>query len=524
MSYKFTSYKEAFRGFQFLAKHQRLSLWREIKGEFLKTSPVNNVTYSKYIFGKSSLPYANLIIHQYSADKLLSNWLNNKILRYFSTNKPIAFPLPDIWQTLLGKFDFKVSKSSTILFCGVILINFIKSILFGLTLVFKLKNNDLVLDKNKNYVHFLNLTSNNIPKSTLIENNFDLISWYVLNINNNANILHDVKNVYYPCEYMNSSLAYSSNPCLNLNGFTNRLYFVLWLFRAVFISITDLIFGKWHHAFILSEAIKAKVIRLNTNLANDYLIAYSGQSYTPMWIYDLNERGIKTSCYFYATFEQPSFNHKWLNSDFLLYSWPNSYFWDESQFSKIINSTRYVKSGDVVGPIWFSDNGESVSNYDKPYIVIFDIPPHRKFFHFGTSTLTDYAEYNNDLYSNFLNDILFCAEQLDILVVHKVKRDIGVRAVKSYTALLKKLSTNKYYKSASPDISPIKLIDKSLGVVSIPFTSTANYGRDRGKPSIFYDPVSWINKNDPAAHDIPIVTGKKNLQEWLINTLIKYDY
>jgi len=119
---------------------------------------------------------------------------------------------------------------------------------------------------------------------------------------------------------------------------------------------------------------------------------------------------------------------------------------------------------------------------------------------------------------------LFCAEQLDVLVVHKVKRDIGARAEKSYTALLKKISTNKYYKSASPDISPIKLIDKSLAVVSMPFTSTANYGRDRGKPSIFYDPVSWINKNDPAAHDIPIVIGKKKLQEWLINTLIKYDY
>jgi hypothetical protein len=31
-----------------------------------------------------------------------------------------------------------------------------------------LKNNDLVLDKNKNYVHFLNLTSNNIPNLNYI--------------------------------------------------------------------------------------------------------------------------------------------------------------------------------------------------------------------------------------------------------------------------------------------------------------------------------------------------------------------
>jgi len=48
-----------------------------------------------------------------------------------------------------------------------------------------------------------------------------------------------------------------------------------------------------------------------------------------------------------------------------------------------------------------------------------------------------------------------------------------------------------------------------------PFTSTALIARELGKPSIYYDPFGICEKDDRAAHGIPILSGQKELQDWL---------
>jgi polysaccharide biosynthesis PFTS motif protein len=49
----------------------------------------------------------------------------------------------------------------------------------------------------------------------------------------------------------------------------------------------------------------------------------------------------------------------------------------------------------------------------------------------------------------------------------------------------------------------------------MPFTSTALLGREMGKPSIYYDPHGLVQKDDRAAHGIPIVTGPDELHAWI---------
>jgi polysaccharide biosynthesis PFTS motif protein len=51
----------------------------------------------------------------------------------------------------------------------------------------------------------------------------------------------------------------------------------------------------------------------------------------------------------------------------------------------------------------------------------------------------------------------------------------------------------------------------------MPFTSTALIGRELGKPSIYYDPFGQIQKDDRAAHGIKVVTGEKELHDWMSN-------
>jgi len=47
------------------------------------------------------------------------------------------------------------------------------------------------------------------------------------------------------------------------------------------------------------------------------------------------------------------------------------------------------------------------------------------------------------------------------------------------------------------------------------FTSTAVIAKQEGKPSVYYDPSGVIQKNNRAAHDIPVLSGINELEDWV---------
>ncbi len=100
-------------------------------------------------------------------------------------------------------------------------------------------------------------------------------------------------------------------------------------------------------------------------------------------------------------------------------------------------------------------------------------------------------------------------------IVHKRKRDIGERLHPRYAALLGRLGNSDAFMAIAPDVSALCIIERSEVVISMPFTSTALLGRHVGKPSIFYDPHGIVQKDDRAAHGVPIVTGRAELERWL---------
>jgi polysaccharide biosynthesis PFTS motif protein len=77
------------------------------------------------------------------------------------------------------------------------------------------------------------------------------------------------------------------------------------------------------------------------------------------------------------------------------------------------------------------------------------------------------------------------------------------------------LSSLENFVKIDPAVSASDMIEKCSAVISMPFTSTALLGRAAGKPSIYYDPIGLIQKNDPAAHGIPIVSGEEELNKWI---------
>ena len=100
-------------------------------------------------------------------------------------------------------------------------------------------------------------------------------------------------------------------------------------------------------------------------------------------------------------------------------------------------------------------------------------------------------------------------------MVLKRKRDIGSWAHPRYRALIRQFARSTQFLAVDSDVTAIRVIEKCKVVVSMPFTSTALLGRALGKPSIYYDPQGVVQKDDRAAHGIPIVAGADELNAWM---------
>ena len=59
-----------------------------------------------------------------------------------------------------------------------------------------------------------------------------------------------------------------------------------------------------------------------------------------------------------------------------------------------------------------------------------------------------------------------------------------------------------------------QLIEDSTATISQPFTSVSYIAKLKNKTSIYYDPMNYILKHDQAAQNVPLISGKKNLQKW----------
>ena len=118
---------------------------------------------------------------------------------------------------------------------------------------------------------------------------------------------------------------------------------------------------------------------------------------------------------------------------------------------------------------------------------------------------------------NFLNDIHEAVAQYGWIVAWKGKRKLpqtkNRQIAKSYESACERLAASPSMLVIDPDIAATHLIEKCALVISMPFTSTAHIARDLGKPSYFYDPSGIIQKDDRAAHGIPVISGVDELQE-----------
>ena len=171
-----------------------------------------------------------------------------------------------------------------------------------------------------------------------------------------------------------------------------------------------------------------------------------------------------------------------------------------------------------------SSKYEKISIQRDKYILVFDSLPYTEFGKICSSLGERYRTI--DMCTRFIVDIIEEANQSGIDVVIKPKRDIDIPApyysCESYFQRLKQYEIEKKAVIANKNVQISGLIEKSLMVISAPFTSTSLYSYlAYNKPSYFYDPSGKLFADDRAAMKLHLIKGRNELKALITNYSMK---
>ena len=199
-------------------------------------------------------------------------------------------------------------------------------------------------------------------------------------------------------------------------------------------------------------------------------------------------------------------------------NWPQYLVWD-SAHCDFVKRSKASKVGDIsiVGQIWFFDTPQSIPSFSKNLIAVFDTSPLRVSEYVSLGTDDQYLTFPT--VNHFIDDIVELAEENDFELTFKQKRKPKPGFMKRYDKrYLNKIENLRHHPLVhlfDPDISPQRLISSSNLVVSLPFSSTALIAKEMGVPSVYYDPMGQIFKDDRASHGVEVISDKDELQYWI---------
>jgi len=436
-------------------------------------------------------------------------------------DEPVRYALPMKWREVLRSHGFPVAeRASALRWAGLNALYLAK----GLLIIFKLALANIVgLVRVKGaplgrYVFFDALGVSNLPSNE--GGSHDVINWY-LDWSQRApdidRVCHNVENVGARFAG-NTPVISMRSPLLPLDSRAGSARFFLWGVVSGCAAFLGLLRGNWWQALMLGEAAKAAQVRFQEPalLARDYMFHNSNWIYRPLWTYETERKGARIIFYFYSTncekFKHagtyPSLAYGWQAM-----AWPRYVVWDEYQADFVRRAVGDAAHIDIVGSISFSSGTKVARDLPGHAIAVFDVQPMRDAVYQPLAPDFEYYVPRNGI--RFLEDIQRATLVSSKIMVLKRKRDVGSKVHPGYELAIDHLGKTANYLELDPDTSASALIEKCQAVISTPFTSTALIGRDLGKPSIYYDPHGLCEKDDRAAHGIPIVSGRVELLAWL---------
>ena len=511
------------RGYRRLKAENRLSCIVELK-EALTNAQLNFVAEQAdaRIFGAGQKD-AEIIIRQYLLVRAAGLNLNKALLASLGGGGAVACPLPAPWQKIVREHGFAVAgfRCSVLWYAYVALLG-----VYGLWLLLgaiftglkeSVRPSWTLLGR---YAYFFSLVPGNLPQPGEDGRSHDIMSWYLQWPERNLNLdtlAHGVQSL--PTGNMQGvrvvPLPQQLPPLL---GVKCILHFLTWGLLAAAMALLDLLRGRWWHALILGESVRAEQVRQcdPSHLARDYLFHNSGHIYRPLWTYEAENYGSRILFYFYSTnceSIKTRFGYPIQANSWQAMSWPHYLVWNEGQAEFVRRAVGQGANIDVVGPIWFHSSSVQMPSLPQRTIAVFDVQPVRPAFYRTLGLALDY--YIPQTANRFLSDIYESGRKCGVKVALKRKRKIGRLAHPSYSRFVESLDGSSDFIAIDPDISAVRVIEQSTAVISMAFTSTALIARELARPSCYYDPTGIIQKDDRAAHGIEIISGREELDRWL---------
>ena len=451
--------------------------------------------------------------------------LEAQILIALGKNRPIRFfPLHRQFIPILRAQGIKVSFFWTQISFFIIMLGlWVRGFYRFLNFSFRPHGVSLEDTQGEPYIYFDKLSVNNLPDFYPDGSSYDIITWYINKMQPaEKKVCHNVKNIT-AIDYKGHNISAINSP---LPIPKNTFRFLVTSLGMQISALLDLFSGKWWNAMLMNEMIEANRFDYIDNqlIAKQYLFYNSITFYRPLWTYKAEEKGASIISYFYSTSETimpPEGEEE--NSQYVeLMNWPEVWVWDDFQKKLFENIFIYPSNTKIVGPIHFGGRAIEIKKSTRLKVAIFDSPPFNIGAYFGFSTSNGLGLNEGQVHKDFLNDIVEVFEKFNVEFYFKPKRQRNKNLeVESYLATLKKHQCKNNFHILNGDIAASYVIENSDIVISFPFTSTGVIGNVLDKFSLYYDPTGKVSKEDKARHDLPLLSKKSELNNWVTQNIIE---
>ncbi len=499
-------------------KHDSFRLARKLS--FISLGKVSKL--SKGLIPELTYHEVDLHVRQ----KLITTVLNTSLLQSLAIaivnpEQKIAIGIPGVWRKKLVDEGYKVSNFlSSILWTRLQIHFFLVSIHKTIKLVYFSWNYQHIFTKDKYWVlDGIPISALHIKSEKSGEGEF-FLSKFLLNKMKDMDLggitLGHIPgiNVYYPT----SSIIVSSEPFLPLSSHWKTITYglkCLWIMVRGFISW---ILGDSHAPIVTFEAISSAYIRQmrHDNLPSWYVTTISFASYRPVWTLLAEQYGVKVAMAFYTTNNNLRIKGQPLDTPFPgleLMDWPYYLVWDIFQVRWVRSVVRGNPKILELGPIPLSDSNDPLPNIPEGAIAVFDVNVVRR----GYLAKNGYPSfyYSDEIVEQFFSDIDKVVGDLGMVMVLKMKRDIGNLDSVRHRKIMKVFSNKKNVVVVDPLIGAERVIDKTSATLSIPFTSTGIIADYKGKPSAFYDPSGTLMNDENCTHGVDLLQNISDLRLWL---------
>jgi polysaccharide biosynthesis PFTS motif protein len=497
---------------KYLKKNKSLSAYRE---KVSKLYDQNVLSSEEKLFDVTK----KKLFNQYLGQKLLYQKFTVVYFFFYEKGGKFIFPLPIKWQKSLEESGMKINKTlSLFLYYLFLIYSFFLGVYLFLKIIIKyiyfnfFKKTQVSFNK---FTIFRNVSTSRMNLNSRTQ--YNLVNWYKSNIDKSANIVlfsSQNKNKQY-----NSELAEANNEHF-------LFYKDFEIFKFIFLFIKSLADFRKISLIEFNLLLFEELVELNfycslkKNKIDKILFLWTNNIFKPLWVYKMEEKDIPVTILFNGFVNEIRINsdlsfdhdHEGLRN----MTWNNYLVWDEVNAEFLRQKIRKKIHIQITGPNFFSDIDMDFV-LPKKSVSIFGYENNKK--NIGNNTIVDYEYCDKNFQKKFYNDIYDIATQNGFHVVIKRKNENKLQ-LKKYKYFFKNFFLKSNTLSINPNISAFRVIERSDIVISMPFTSTALIGSMYEKESIYYDPFRWIKKNDPSGSNLPLISGKGELENWF-NSLKK---